>query len=429
LAVLIPIRGLRYNLQAVGDLAAVVTPPYDVITPEAQARYYARHPYNIIRLEYGKTEPGDDETNNRYTRAASTFAAWREQGILIREEKPAFYLYEQEFQVRGKRLRRYGFFCAVRLERFEHGVIMPHEETLAAPKKDRLELLRACRANFSPIFGLYADREGSALAALLQAAGQPVAFFYDEQGHAHRLWVITDAAIIRAVQDRLADRRILIADGHHRYETALAYAEEKAGPGPHQYVMMVLVNIYDPGLVVLPTHRLVRDTGKLEVPALIRALEEQFEVAEAPPASAWNFEAFLASLASRGRHAFGLYAGQGKLYILKLRDEVPVQRLLPQIRSPAWRELDVAVLHHLIFHRVLGIGPQECENGDLLAYTRDEEHALHLVDGGEYRLAFFLNPTRVEEVVAVAETGDRMPQKSTYFYPKLITGLVINPLA
>ena len=428
MAVVVPVRGLRYNPQAVEDLAAVVTPPYDVITPEAQAQYYARHPYNIIRLEYGKEEPGDDEVNNRYTRAAAAFAAWRERGVLIREKTPAFYLYEQEFQVRGKRMRRHGFFCAVRLERFERGVIMPHEETLAGPKKDRLELLRACRANFSPIFGLYADREGSVLAALLRAAGEPAVSFYDELGHAHRLWVITDAGTVNAVRDRLADRRILIADGHHRYETALAYADEQAGPGPHRYVMMVLVNLYDPGLVILPTHRLVRETGKLSLGAFMDALEEQFEIAEAPPASAWNFEAFLAGLASRGRHAFGLYAGREKLYILKLRGDVPVQRLLPQDRSPAWRELDVAVLHHLVLHRILGIGPRECENGKALAYTRDAEGALRRVDGGEYRLAFFLNPTRVEEVVAVAEAGDRMPQKSTYFYPKLITGLVINPL-
>ncbi|MGQ9497072.1 MAG: DUF1015 domain-containing protein [Desulfotomaculales bacterium] len=429
MAVVVPVRGLRYNPEAVEDLAAVVTPPYDVITPEAQAQYYARHPYNIIRLEYGKEEPGDDEMNNRYTRAAAAFAAWRERGVLIREKTPAFYLYEQEFQVRGKRMRRHGFFCAVRLERFERGVIMPHEETLAGPKKDRLELLRACRANFSPIFGLYADREGSVLAALLRAAGEPAVSFYDELGHAHRLWVITDAGTVNAVRDRLADRRILIADGHHRYETALAYADEQAGPGPHRYVMMVLVNLYDPGLVILPTHRLVREIGKLSLGAFMDALEEQFEIAEAPPASAWNFDAFLAGLASRGRHAFGLYAGRDRLYILKLRGDVPVQRLLPQDRSPAWRELDVAVLHHLVLHRILGIGPRECENGKALAYTRDAEGALRRVDGGEYRLAFFLNPTRVEEVVAVAEAGDRMPQKSTYFYPKLITGLVINPLA
>lgn len=428
MAQIIPIRGLRYNPQVVGDMAAVVTPPYDVITPEAQERYYQRHPYNIVRLEYGKSEPDDDTVNNSYTRAAAIFAAWRKEGVLIQEEKPALYLYEQEFQARGRRLKRHGFFCAVRLERYERGIIMPHEETLAAPKRDRLELLRACRTNFSPIFGLYADKEASVPAVLLRAAGKPVISFYDEFGHAHRLWVISDPAVIRKVQDRLAEERILIADGHHRYESALVYSEEQGAPGPHQFVMMVLVNIYDPGLVVLPTHRLVRDGGNLELPRVLQALEEQFVIAEAPPASAWNFEAFLASLASRGRHAYGLYAGHGKLYILKLRASVPVQELLPQDKSPAWRELDVAILHHLVLDRILGIGPQEGASGDLLAYTRDEERALELVDSGEYRLGFFLNPTRVEEVVAVAEAGDRMPQKSTYFYPKLITGLVLNPL-
>ncbi|MGB9826248.1 MAG: DUF1015 domain-containing protein, partial [Desulfofundulus sp.] len=280
-----PFRGLRYA-DGVGPLADLVTPPYDVIDAKAQDDYYQRHPYNIIRLEYGKVYPGDDESNNRYTRAAADFNAWREKGVLVPEKSPALYLYEQEFSVGGKRLVRSGMTCAVKLEPYEKGVVLPHEETLPRHKADRLALMRACRANFSPIFGLYADAEMTVDNLLRSQAGRsPDLEFTGENGHGHRLWVVTDPGVIKQVQQAMADRRIFIADGHHRYETALAYSRERrqeegnpAEPGPYDYVMMTLVNLYDPGLVVLPTHRLVRNVEGLVVDEFLDKIREHFEI-------------------------------------------------------------------------------------------------------------------------------------------------------
>ncbi|MGB9802296.1 DUF1015 domain-containing protein [Desulfofundulus sp.] len=446
-----PFRGLRYA-DGVGPLADLVTPPYDVIDAKAQDDYYQRHPYNIIRLEYGKVYPGDDESNNRYTRAAADFNAWREAGVLVPEKSPALYLYEQEFSVGGKRLVRSGMTCAVKLEPYEKGVVLPHEETLPRHKADRLALMRACRANFSPIFGLYADAEMTVDNLLRSQAGRsPDLEFTGENGHGHRLWVVTDPGVIKQVQQAMADRRIFIADGHHRYETALAYSRERrqeegnpAEPGPYDYVMMTLVNLYDPGLVVLPTHRLVRNVEGLVVDEFLDKIREHFEIEAFPLAPDYgNFDGFIRELARHGgftesdrpgagdlshRHSFGLYCGGGHLYLLTLRDEGALSRLMPEGHSTAWQRLDVSVLHHLILDRLLGIGGAERARESHLTYTREEAGALKAVDEGEYRLAFFLNPTLVEEVTAVAASGEKMPQKSTFFYPKLITGLVINPL-
>lgn len=450
MATIIPFRGLRYAPTA-GPLADLVTPPYDVIDAAAQEMYYRRHPHNIIRLEYGKVYPEDTAENNRYTRAAACYAAWRREGVLVQEERPALYRYEQEFTFGGRRLVRSGFICAVKLEPYEAGVVLPHEETLPKHKADRLSLMRACRANFSPIFGLYAD-PAKKVEACWEEGGNlpPEVEFTGEDGQTHRLWVVTDPRLVRAVQEVLAPATIYIADGHHRYETALVYRQERRQEEgnlpqerPYDYVMMALVNLYDPGLVCLPTHRLVKNQAPLDGEKLLEKLQEHFSVEPFPLAPDYgNFPQFLKELAARGgfsegkstgnrplrRHAFGLYLGSGRLYLLALRDEEALSRLMPPGRSPAWKNLDVSVLHCLILERILGNGAVEREGEAHLAYTREEEKALAAVDRGEYRMAFFLNPTRVEEVIAVAQAGEKMPQKSTYFYPKIITGLVINPL-
>ncbi|MDI6906097.1 MAG: DUF1015 domain-containing protein [Thermoanaerobacterales bacterium] len=424
MATIVPLCGLRYNPELIPGLAAVVTPPYDVIGPEAQERYYDRSPHNIIRLEYGKTFPGDNEDNNRYTRARDTLAAWQQEGVLLREHRPAIYLYEQEFTVAGRVYRRRGFFCGVALTPFSEGQVLPHEETLPKAKEDRLNLLRACRANFSPVFGLYTD-ESMATDRILReaAAAEPDTVFTDEEGHVHRLWVISAPEPINRLVSALRPRRIYIADGHHRYETALAYAQEHPEPGLHHNVLMVLVNLYDPGLVILPTHRLARAVRTCPSPDLLAALAPLFTV----ESFAGKPAEFFRRLRELGRHSFGLYAGAGNLYYLTLRPGADLRALMPAGRSPAWQQLDVAILHHLILEPHLGIGAGErARQGGPITYTREEEQALARVDRGEYTHAFFLNPTSVQEMVDVAEAGDRMPQKSTYFYPKLITGLVIN---
>ncbi len=453
MATIVPIKGLRYTSKA-GSISDLVTPPYDVIDEAAQDRYYRRHPYNIIRLEYGKIYPGDNEENNRYTRAAADFQAWQQAGILAREPLPALYRYEQRFTHDGALKTRRGFICGVKLEPYEKGVVLPHEETLPKHKADRLALMRACRANFSPIFGLFADQEKIVEQALTKNGDRPPdVSFLDENGHQHNMWVVTDRKTITQVQQAMANKRIYIADGHHRYETALNYRNErraqettKAGERLYDYVMMTLVNLYDPGLVILPTHRLVRNIRNLNIKRLLESLEENFRVERfflAPGGQ--NFQAFLKALQERGKavrqatgrktagkvdrlHSFGLYVGSGQLYLLTLRDSAILLSLTKENRSPAWQSLDVSVLHTLILEKLLGIGDKQLAGGDYVSFTREEEKALAAVDAGEYQLAFFLNPTLVEEVIAVAAQGEKMPQKSTYFYPKLITGLVINPL-
>lgn len=447
MATITPFRGLRYNYDHVKNLADVATPPYDVIDQAAQDRYYQKHPYNIIRLEYGKTYPGDGDSN-RYTRAAADFHMWKAEKVLVPEKDPALYLYDQEFTVDGQKKIRTGFVCAVKLEPYEKGIVLPHEETLPKHKADRLSLMRACTANFSPIFSLYADPDSAVTTALREVSQrQPDASFTDENSETHRLWVVRNTAAIGLVRNLMSDRRIFIADGHHRYETALNYRDErekeKAGPSPSgidpafNYVMMTLVNLYDPGLVVLPTHRLVKNAGESDIANLPARIQDNFLLEEFPSASGKrDFKKFLTELAKRGRdlsgrslhrHVFGIYLG-GRLYLASLKNEDNPARLMQQGKSPAWQGLDVSVLHSLILEKYLGIDEELRARGEHITYTREEEGALAAVDRGQYQAAFFLNPTLVEEVINVAGNGEKMPQKSTYFYPKLIAGLVINSL-
>lgn len=447
MATIQPLRGLRYHAAHVPNLADVITPPYDVIDAAAQEAFYRRHPYNIIRLEYGRKQPTDSEQDNRYTRAAAEFAAWQEQGVL-QPDPPAVYIYHQYYPLGGETRVRKGLVCAVKLEPYEKGVVLPHEETLPKHKADRLALMQACRANFSPIFALYED----AACRVEQLAetglcGQKTCLdFTDDQGQRHRLWAVSDPGMLREIAAIFDPLKVYIADGHHRYETALQYArlrrqEENVPPGqtrPYDYVLMVLVNMHDPGLVVLPTHRLVRNVKNFDPDRLVEDIKEHFTVEEYAisrfpgglPAFLQQMHSALAGAgkASRHAHIFGLYAGRDRLFRLQLKEGLNLEGLLPPGHCPAWQQLDVTILHSLVLEKRLGIGRQQREGENFLTYTRQEEEALQLVDSGSYQMVFFLNPTLVSEVMAVAAAGDRMPQKSTYFYPKLPTGLVINKL-
>lgn len=431
MSTIVPFRGLRYNLEKVSDLRSVVTPPYDIIDETAQARYYAEDPANIIRLELGLIFPQDTLANNRYTRAAQYLQKWLESQILVAESRPAVYLYQQEFTARGETLTRTGMICGLKVEPYENGNILPHEETLSKPKTDRLYLMRSTQANFSSIFGLYSDEERS-LDQLLATAidGQsPDADLVDEAGEHHRLWVIDDPAILDKVIQIMADKKVYIADGHHRYETALGYAQEMADQGcpGFDYVMTTLVNLYDEGLVVLPTHRVVGNLPHFNVDDLLSTLGNTLTIQSLGGKK--QLPALIAEMARQGEdtHVFGMYAA-GELYLLSIKDFASACQQLPAEKSPAWKKLDVALLDNLILDQMLGIGERERRNQDNLAYSRDEEWVIEQVDNQNYQLGFFLNPTRVQEIVDVASARDKMPQKSTYFYPKLITGLVINHL-
>lgn len=432
MANIIPFIGLRYNKEKTANLASVVTPPYDIIDEKAQARYYAENPVNIIRLEYGLIFPDDDDKNNRYTRAKKYLDRWLDEETLIPENKPSLYVYQQEFDGPKGKLVRNGFICGLKVEDYSQGNILPHEETLSKPKADRLKLMEATRSNFSSIFGLYSDPDNVVDTALFTQieSRKPDIEITDEASEIHRLWAIDDEKTIALVVRAMQDKKIYIADGHHRYETALEYSKQmhQAGHQGYDYVMITLVNLYDKGLVILPTHRVVGNISNLKIDRLKSALTEIFEVEQFGPGT--KMEAFMTELYKRGKkkHVFGMYTPEKALYFLTVKNMSQAKKALPKDKSDAWKKLDVALLDNLILDQILGIGETERKNQDNLAYTRDESWALEKVDKDAYQLAFILNPTKVEEVVAVAQAKDKMPQKSTYFYPKLITGLVINPL-
>jgi len=431
MANIIPFKGLRYNQEKICNLASVVTPPYDIIDEAAQARYYAENPANIIRLELGLVFPEDIPSNNRYTRASQYLQKWMEDEILLPEEKPAIYVYQQEFQVQGLKVVRTSFICGVKVESYDNGNILPHEETLSKPKADRLQLMRATQSNFSSIFGLFSDKEKYIDTVLIEhiKGKMPEINIIDEANETHRIWVIDNEDVIDKIVQAMTDKKIYIADGHHRYETALEYAAEmkEQGHEGYDYVMMTLDNLYDEGLVVLPTHRMVGNIKNFELNKFKKDLSQLFEVKLVGNKD--NIKDFMQGLTDRGKynHVFGMYVNEN-LYFLTLKDTDQANTLLPPDRSEAWKALDVALLDNLVLDQMLGIGEQERRNQDNLAYSRSEDQVIEQVDNRKYQLGFILNPTRVEEIVNVAQARDKMPQKSTYFYPKLITGLVINKL-
>lgn len=450
MAKITPLKGIRYNPDKVENLAGVMAPPYDVISPADQDRYYSKHPNNIIRLEYGKTFDSDDKSNNRYSRAAQHYADWLNEKVLMPDSSDALYFYEHEFTIDGQRKIRSGFICGVKIEPYEKGIVLPHEETMPKHKADRLALMSACRASFSAIMSFYTDPELYITNVFKQKIDKrkPDIFFNDENGETHSIWVINDHSAIIQVKNFMADRQIFIADGHHRYETSLKYKQEqdyqnisrtsKLVDAPYNYVMMMLINLYDPGLVILPTHRLVKNIADTVLEELPDQLEKYFTLEKfhlSPETD--NVDEFISELAIRGtdpsggqlhRHGFGVYFGQGNLYISMLKNENSLKKIMPADKSPAWQSLDVSVLHSLVFEKYLGINLDMRARGEHITYTRDVKESMLAVDRGEYQLAFFLNPTLAEEVTKVAANSEKMPQKSTYFYPKLISGLVISSL-
>jgi len=427
LAKIVPMKGLRYNSSKV-DINEVVTPPYDVIDAKGQEDFYTKNPYNVIRLELGKTFSDDNEEKNRYTRAAAFLGEWIASGVLVNEEKPSVYLYEQEFEARGETKVRSGFIAGVQANDYSKGEVLPHEETLPKHKADRLNLMKATLANFSPIFGLYADPDHSIETVLNKAKGnqKPDAEVTDEQGVMNRLWVVSDENAVQYVVDQMASKKVFIADGHHRYETAVNFGKEMADQGKSgfDYLMICLVNLYNEGLVVFPTHRVVKNLTEFNLNSLVEKLTEDFTVEEV---KGLGLNEFIAKLEAQGEnaHAFGLYA-DSKYYLITLKDENRLDRVTMEGRSAAWRRLDVSILHTLILEKLLGIGSQQRADESNLVYLRDDDATKAAVDNGSAQLAFFMNSTRVEEVTDIATGGEKMPQKSTFFYPKVITGMVLN---
>ncbi len=429
-----PFRGIRFDEAVVGPLGDVVCPPYDIISPDEQLHLYARNDHNAIRLEYGLQYPDDSASNSRYTRAAKALEDWLAEGVLKLEPGPALYLYEQQFALEGKVMVRRGILSAVRLTPWEEGVVLPHEETMAGPKADRLQLMRATACNLSPLFLMYDDPDGAVqrvTSGMWSTA--PDAIARTDDGQTHRLWVVRGEDA-EQLANALSTPQLYMADGHHRYETALAYQQERrdsdpsrTGDVPYDYALMLLVDAQDPGLVVLPTHRLVKGVPSQTLAMLESRLPAVFDVEVVPVEGMATAEIAerLRTMMARGGDdtpTLGLYRSGRVVQLLRLRQPVPK----PAAGSRPL--LDVDVLHEQLMLPVLGIGPSELAAGTMVTYTRDVAGALEAVDRGEAQLALLLNSTKVQQVLETALAHGKMPQKSTYFYPKAVTGMVFHRL-
>jgi uncharacterized protein (DUF1015 family) len=419
-----PFQGLQYNPAKVRQLADVISLPYDVISPEHRVDYTKRSPWNIVRLIL---PDGPDP----YANAATTFQDWLQNEILVRDPEPCIYSYHQAFQDQdGQERVRKGFIAAVRLENFDRGVILPHEATLFAPKEDRLNLLRACKTNFSPIFGLYADPElkiDKALDALTEAP--PRAKLTDETGVVNTFWAIRDQEVCRNVCELMKEHWVLIADGHHRYESCLVYRDEMAPQNadpnaPFQFTLMYFTNIHHPGIAIFPYNRGIANLAKFDARAILRKAGQYFDIREFDDRQKAQFA--LRRAGEQGTAFLGLLQGERDIFLFVLKPNVATAQLYPEGTSEVIQKLDVNILHRIFVHTILGISEEEVGRQTYLKYYKELKDELKDFESGKLQIAFLMNPTKVDQVVSVARAGEKMPQKSTFFYPKLMTGFVMN---
>ena len=446
MAQLQPFRAFRYNPSR-ASFDRVLTQPYDKISPAMQEHYYSADPHNLIAVEKGRVSPDDTPQNSVYTRAAAALQNWISDNVVVQNPAPAFYAYSQEYTVPGstERRTRRGFIGAGKLEDYSAGVVFRHEQTLSGPKADRLELLRHTRTHTGQLFMLYSDaqRRVDAILAEAESSAPPATELCDEYSVAHRLWVIADPRRVAAIQQAMADQKLVIADGHHRYETALNYRNERrkqagtADPNaPYEFAMMTFINTRSEGLTILPTHRVAANLHDFSWPAVRRHLEPWFT------AEAFSFRSeheradfrdkFLKRLVeTRAQRSIGVYpliqSGKRAHYVLTLRPGVDLAQLLPSV-SPLQRELDVVLLHEGILEPALGITPQAVTSEKNLTYEREATAALEAVDRGAAQIAFLLNACDVDQVMRIATAGEVLPQKSTDFYPKLLSGITMYRL-
>ena len=440
MATITPFRGIVYNQAKAGGIGSLVCPPYDIISPQQQQALYRKSPFNVVRLEFGLEGPGDREGDNRYTRAAALLDEWFKKDILRPGRDPVFYVYELEY-TEGKRPKKLrGFICLVKIEDYDSGIVKPHETTLSGPKTDRLKLVRACKASFSQIFSLFSDPQGKVSGILGKIARRPEMEVKNSDGVLHRVWSLTDKGDIEAIVREMADKPFFIADGHHRYDTALNYRNERrsaagsfTGEEPYNYVAMYLARLEDPGLTILPAHRALFNLSGFQPRRFEETLNKYFDIERidfndrSEPAGR---RTVLDTMAHRADHAhvFGMRVkGESSYYLLTLRSEADMDALVPD-KSPAYRRLDVSILHHLVIDTLLGIKMETHELGLNIEYIKDADEAVGKIQDGTADVIFFMNPTKVQEVKDVAAAGERMPQKATYFYPKLLTGLVVHKI-
>jgi uncharacterized protein (DUF1015 family) len=432
MAVIKPFRGTRYNPDQVDDLSSVISQPYDRVRHGLQDKYYDKSPHNVVRIIKGKETTDDDGENNVYTRAREYYDTWLNEGVLIREAEPALYVLRQSFTLPdGTQKTRQGLVTAFQLSAFDEGVVLPHERTHSGPKVDRLNLMRATQVNFGHIFMLYpGDRINELLNEAIERAEGLEARDLFEKDVLQQFWPVTDPDVVVGVLAEMAPKRnLIIADGHHRYETALNYRDEMREKHPtapynagFNYRMVTMVSMEDPGLVILPTHRLIHAYGRMSAAEILDKAQEYFNLISVD--SQDELEAAL-NEATSNHPRFGFY--NGGFTVLELKDPDVMDRLLPG-RDPAWRMLDVSVLHELLVERVMGISAEAVERKENIEYLRDPQMGYSAVDEGEAEFLFVLNPTRMEQVRACTAAGEKMPQKSTDFYPKVISGMVMMPI-
>jgi len=428
-----PFKGIRYNLSRVSGLDDVVSQPYDKVTDSMREEYYAKSEYNIVRIIKGKPEPTDSDADNVYTRAKAYLDRWLKEKVLIQDDRPAFYAYHQEFEVPGvDRKTRKGFTCTIRVVPRFLGSVRPHEKTLSKPKEDRLRLLRATRTNFGQIFMLYEDEDNSVYEMLEPFThDKPEMVALEEGSVKHRAWTVNDEKTVARVADAMKEKVLLIADGHHRFETACNYVEEQmsasgsahTGEEPYNFRMVTLVGMGDPGLLILPTHRLVHSLEGFDPDGFLKRCSMYFDIRVADGLAG----AQGVMKKAEEMHAFGTYA-TGKYHVMIARSGSGWEKILPTDRSDDWRKLDVVVLHQVVIQDLLGISEEKVRTQENIRYLRDPEMGIRAVDSGDAQLLLLMNPTKISQVKTVASKLETMPQKSTDFFPKLITGLVANPL-
>jgi len=424
-----PFQAWRYDVGQVGDLTDVVAPPYDVIDEKFQEDLYKKHPCNCVRLILNRDEPDDSGVEDRYARAQKFLKQWQQEGVLIQEHENALYVYHQEFEWEGTTYCRKGFLGRLRLEELGEGKVFPHEQTMPGPKKDRLALLNACQTNLSPIFGLYPDEENNVMAPLDQAILTLTPLVAtDHLGVVHKMWPVTDEAVISQVQAAIAEKPIFIADGHHRYETACNYRREREAAGEltdssaANYVLMTFVGMEDPGLAILPTHRLISGLPELSSDDVRSALGNHFSIEEAASAEA----AWEALEMDGAQELFGIGTpADGKWLLARATDTSPMNDLAPD-QSDDWRGLGVSLLHRMIVDHLI-VGANEGSKPKFkFVHLMDE--VTEAMTAKSCQLAVLVNPAGMGHVQSISAELERMPPKSTFFYPKLLSGLVFNPL-
>jgi len=437
-----PFKAFRYDTAVVGDVTACLAPPYDVINSSQQQQLYEKSKYNIVRITKGKMSTSDNDSNNQYTRAASYLNEWIAEGALKQDTTEAIYAYIQDFEVPDSEssslhLQRYSFIAQAKLEEFGK-IVKPHERVLNGPMVDRLNLKKATEAEFGLVFMLYDDEEKIADKIIAQTAGQqPLIDFTDEQDVRHRLFAITDSADIEQIVRMMSDKSCIIADGHHRYTTGLNYSRQNSDPAT-KYQMLSFSNIRQEGLIVLATHRLVGNIENFNLEKLIAEMDVNFEITRFPFDTAQDKakarQKMIAAMKAghdEDKNAFGIYGGDNAFYVAVLKDKHATEQVAPEM-SRAWQTLDVSVLHKLILEPLLGIDEQAIARGGNLQYVKGITNAIDgsiaEVDAGRQQVAFFMNTIKMQQLKDVTDAGERMPQKSTFFYPKVYSGLTIQKL-